>query len=53
MDEDKKLYWVRFVEQERGTNIDTYFIAKSLAHLEEEIADILEVKLINDVSDLT
>lgn len=30
-----------------------YFIANSLKHLEEEIADILEVKAIRDVQDLT
>lgn len=53
MSEDKTLYWVKFVEQDNGTDIDTYFLAKNLAQLEENIADILEVKVINDVSDLT
>lgn len=53
MGKDKKLYWVRFIDQSNGNKIDTHFIAKSLSHLEDNIADILEVKLIDDVQDLT
>lgn len=49
----KTLYWVKFIEQDRGNTIDTHFIATGLKQLEEEISDILEVKVINDVTDLT
>lgn len=48
----KTLYWVKFIAQGTGSKIDTYFIANSLEHLEENIADILEVKVINDVQEL-
>lgn len=48
----KTLYWVKWVNQNTGGNIDGYFLALSLAQLEEEVVDILEVKVINDVHDL-
>ena len=48
----ENLYWVKWVNQENGMNIDGYFIANSIAHLEQEIADILEIKLIKDVHNL-
>jgi hypothetical protein len=51
--EGKTLYWVKFIDQSNGMNIDTYFIAHNLQHLEDNIADILEVKAIKDVQDLT
>lgn len=53
MGNNKTLYWVKFVDQDRGNTVDTYFIARNLQHLEEEIADILEVKAIKSVQDLT
>ena len=49
----KILFWVKFVDQSSGNTINTYFLARSLSHLDEEIADILEVKVIHDVDDLT
>lgn len=49
----KTLYWVQWVNQATGGNIDSYFIANSLQHLEEEISDIKQIKVINDVEDLT
>lgn len=53
MDKTKTLYWVKFVDQSDGRTIDTHFLARNLAHLEEEISDILQIKVISDVSDLT
>ena len=47
------LYWVKFVDQSTGRSVDTYFLATSLAELEESIADIEEVKVIHEVQDLT
>lgn len=48
----KTLYWVKWVNQKNGMNIDGYFLAESIAQLEDGIDDILEIKVINDVHDL-
>lgn len=49
---DKKLYWVKFIEQSDGAMIDTYFTAHSISELDEHIADILEIKVIQEVIEL-
>lgn len=49
---DKKLYWVKFIEQSDGATIDTYFTAHSISELDEHIADILEIKVIQEVIEL-
>lgn len=49
---DKKLYWVKFIEQGDGATIDTYFTAHSISELDEHIADILEIKVIQEVIEL-
>lgn len=49
----KTLYWVKFVDQSSGMDTDAYFTAKSLADLDNNISDIMEIKVINDVIDLT
>lgn len=48
----KTLYWVRFVDQDKGHTVDTYFSAESISKLDEEIADILEIKVIKEVQEL-
>lgn len=48
----KTLYWVKFVDQESGMAIDTYFSAESISVLDENIADILEIKVIKEVQEL-
>lgn len=52
MDKSKTLYWVKFIDQESGMSIDTYFLAKSISVIDDNIADILEIRVINDVSEL-
>lgn len=54
-DQSKKkvLYWVKFVNQGTGEEIDSYYIAHNLAQLDETFADILEIKVISNVEDLT
>lgn len=49
----RKLYWVKFVNQDNGLTIDSYFIANNLAHLEYRVADILKVRVISNIIDLT
>lgn len=49
----KTLYWVKFVDQSNGQTIDTYFTAESLTDLDNSVADIMEIKVINEVIDLT
>ncbi len=53
MEKGKTLYWVKWVNQDTGGNIDSYFLATGLSQLEDNISDILELKVINDVHDLT
>lgn len=48
----KTLYWVKFIDQSTGSEIDTYFSAESISKIDEEIADILEIKVINEVEEL-
>ena len=49
----KNLYRVKFIDQEAGLTIDQYFMANSIAHSEQNIADILEIKVISNIIDLT
>ena len=51
--EDKTLYWVKFIDQSNGETVDNYMLAYSLKHLEEEVVDILELKVIDNIIDLT
>lgn len=48
----KTLYWVKFVDQSNGHTIDTYFSAESISKLDENIADILEIKVIKEVQEV-
>lgn len=49
---NRTLYWVKFIDQSNGNNVDAYVLAKSLAQIEDEFADILEIKLIKEVMEL-
>lgn len=48
-----KLYKVRHVNQESAEEVWGFFVATGLGQLEEEIADILEVELVEPFEDLT
>lgn len=50
--DSKTLYWVKFIDQSDGRVIDTYFSAASISKLDDEIADILEIKVIKEVQAL-
>jgi len=50
--EIEKLYLVRFINQETGKEIERYFLAKNLAHLEDEIADIIQIQPLENFENL-
>lgn len=52
MDKQTKLYWVKFVDQSSGIEVDTYFKAESISKLDEVIADIIEIKVIDHVQEI-
>lgn len=49
---NRTLHWVKFIEQENGSVMDAYVLAKSLKQIEETFADILEIKVIKEVMEL-
>ncbi len=50
---NKTLYLVKLIEQKNGDIIDIYFYATSISQLEEKITEIIEIKVISEVMDLT
>lgn len=50
---EAKLYLVRSVNQETGTDIIKYYLAHGLEHLEDEIADIIQIQPLTNFEDLT
>ena len=48
----EKLYLVRYINQETGNEVTVYFLAKDLAHLEEEIADIIQIQPLTNFENL-
>jgi len=51
-EKDEKLYLVRYVNQETGKDTVQYFLAKDLAHLESEVADIIQIQPLTNFENL-
>ena len=49
----KKLYLVRSVNQETGKDLIVYYVAYGLKHLDDEIADIVQIQPLTNFEDLT
>lgn len=49
---EEKLYLVRYVNQETGKDMITYYLASGLNQLEEEIADILQIQPLDNFENL-
>lgn len=50
---DKKLYLVESVAQDTGERFIKYYLAHGLDHLEDEIADIVQIQPLTNFEDLT
>ncbi len=48
----EKLYLVRYVNQETGKEMITYFLSSGLKQLEEEIADIIQIQPLENFENL-
>jgi len=51
--EKECLYLVRYINQETGKDTIEYFLAHGLSHLEDEIADIIQIQPLTDFTNLT
>lgn len=49
---NKKLYLVRFVRQDTGSEEDTYVLAESAAVIEDEYADIIKIEPLTPLEQL-
>lgn len=52
MKKKEKLYLVRSINQETGNDMVVYYLARDLAHLEEEIADIQQIQPLENFENL-
>lgn len=49
---EEKLYLVRYINQETGSEVVEYFLAKDLAHLESGVADIIQIQPLANFTNL-